>query len=721
MLESTQKFEILLHEFLAEDYSGKCPDRVAIPDGGSLMSEDGTFLLLRLTGSPLFDELKSSVESISKVANDVLADTPGKAAFDWIRQAAAWIDTLQSSVTTSGSNDTIRRLVIPGEDAKKLVEQGDRMFLEIPEDLRKTLSDHKIYISANKDGKLTVKSRKGGAHHSVGSTTLRWCPFLLEALKFDVSQLNAWEQTVVRVSQMFSSIRNYATGKKVDDPVVLQRSYQCREDLSQLIEEVEDLVVSPSSNLVDQIRTIWEYVDTYLRAHTSREAAKTYANSRYREAEPVTTDRNLLLAALLGRRSLVASEEPVKGVINDASKSKEGPFRSAGRIIFAKALRIGAKSLDIDETDVLTALCATKAWEIENSLFDLYQSELGESYISGGYRDMARALGRSLKDPSNVSLCASVLSGKLESDTLVKMSTEELANPKIKRDREKAAAAARQNLVLNEGSSARGSSSSVPKEQTAFTAKEDNSTQSMVQSPSPPTRVVQRSPVVSRPLLRTERQDSKPPSKMLPAPKSSPLESSTGTLRQSSRFGDLVKKTARASSGPPPPPPSLVMSLKPPPSTLSSPQASADLVTNSSGGDNFFFSLADKSRKFYATLTAEYDPQSAKDGLLPETLAEKGRLRIPEFTKFVSGKLEGGKWEAAILRLATVSDKDAREHKKFYKDYEGSRKRIAMFSLPDEKGKAFLVTPRFQRDAKGLVFDKSTSSYVVVLTKKKEY
>jgi hypothetical protein len=85
---------------------------------------------------------------------------------------------------------------------------------------------------------------------------------------------------------------------------------------------------------------------------------------------------------------------------------------------------------------------------------------------------------------------------------------------------------------------------------------------------------------------------------------------------------------------------------------------------------------------------------------------------------FFKGKMKGGRREAVILRVATVTDRDAREHKKFCKEYEGNVKRVAMFELDDEE-KAYFVTPRFHRDAGGLTFARSTSTYVVLFVKKR--
>ena len=95
-------------------------------------------------------------------------------------------------------------------------------------------------------------------------------------------------------------------------------------------------------------------------------------------------------------------------------------------------------------------------------------------------------------------------------------------------------------------------------------------------------------------------------------------------------------------------------------------------------------------------------------------------MPVEEFNRFVSGKLDGGKWAIVILRFsAIVSENDMFSYKKFYKEYEAN-KRIAMFTTGKET-KLFLVTPRFIQEARclrGKVTSK-TSTYAIVLTKEK--
>jgi len=707
MLQSTKRFEVELYEFLDKDYDGESPDRVSIPEGGSLVGEDGTFHLYRLTGSPLFKALRTSIESISTIARDVLGNTPGKAAFEWIYQAFFWIDSIHAKVTTKTDSLGAQRLSIPGVEAKKLLKRADEIFLNLPEDLRKTLSQHKIFIAATKDGKLTVRSRKGGAHHAVGATIIRWCPFLYNALKHDVSNLEAWEVEVARVSQDFLSIRKFAEGKPMNDPVVVQQSFGCREDLAQLLAAGAELVVLPSPILSESCQTLYNNISSYLSNNASREATKRFVNSRYVDGGAVIQNRKLLLDSLLARRSELRVSKMNTDNVDEASNQLL--FRNAGRTIFAGALKKRITTLGLPDRDTAASHCEVKAWEIENALFDRYQRELGDSQISAEYREKARALRRSLEDTENLSLCINVLSGKTSPDDLVRMSTDQLANPTVRKDREKATKAARQWAVLTEPSS------------TAEKVNSNTKNAAQVKPASMPS-VAQH---VSRRTTRNAGSPSLPPAASKPqAAQRDSNEEAKGMesaerdsdVRPASKFHDLLKTASRAKRAPPPPPPSLVdMSMN---SVARESSTDVDeVVTNSVGGDEFFFSLADGARSFMANLYAEMDPQNEADGLLPESLTERGRLTMDNFSKFLADKLKNGRWNAMALRLNTMSDKDAKEHKKFCKDYEGVKNRIAMFSL-DDGAKAFLVTPRFHRSARGFTFEKTLCSYIVVLTKK---
>ena len=140
----------------------------------------------------------------------------------------------------------------------------------------------------------------------------------------------------------------------------------------------------------------------------------------------------------------------------------------------------------------------------------------------------------------------------------------------------------------------------------------------------------------------------------------------------------------------------------------------AELITNESGGNRFRVSIANSTRRFMAGFYPESNADSIVSGVLPERLTDRNRVPVKEFARFLHDKVRSPKWEAAVLRMIVFSDRDQREYKKFYKDYE-KRERIAMFPL-NEVDNLYLVVPKFQHQLQDfLTFEKATSTYALVL------
>jgi len=143
-------------------------------------------------------------------------------------------------------------------------------------------------------------------------------------------------------------------------------------------------------------------------------------------------------------------------------------------------------------------------------------------------------------------------------------------------------------------------------------------------------------------------------------------------------------------------------------------------VAAKTGGDRFYVSIGLLNVTFSTCLFIQ-EKESKKynlDNFLPNVLADKGRLPIEEFNKFIFNKTKHGKSTVAVLKLSSIfSEDDVAAYKKFYKEYE-AKKRIAMFSIREET-KLFLVTPKFISAAKCLNgrISSRTSTYAVVLTK----
>jgi len=689
MLENTKKFEVQLHEFLGKDYDGTDLDRSPYPEPGSLVAEDGTFHLYRLTGSPLFQSLKLRIASIEEIANNVFADTPGKATFDWICKAVAWIEGIHSAVRREDfqlGSVSDSRLMIPAEAARKLLAEGQAILLNVPEDLRKTLSQHRIFVSSNKDGNMIVKSTKGGAHHAVGVTVICWCPFLFDSLKADVSKLDAWQLLIVEVSNEFIAFSHQTKGMPLSEPSSLVRCHEIRHDIANLLVQSSDLVACPTAATLDSSRTLLGLVDARLQQHSSSAMARTFAELKYKDGPSVVRNRFLLLDSLMDRSSLT----PDADTSLEDLVSRDGPFRNAGRLIFEKVLRKAAEAMEIGlDSDAVFSFCSVRAWEIENALFDLFQTDLAASQISPDYRDKARALKRSLEDTGNLAFGARVLTGEIEATKLVRLTSQQLANPKTREDRARAEAAAKQNAVLTRSGS----------------TGEDPTT-----SKNPPSATTSQVEPI-------DFDSDQKPATQVKTTKAAPQSSLKYSASKSMKLQDIVKIVKSSRLTPPPPPPSLVASLQPV-IQPSGPSTQDQMISSSSSRDRFVLSLANASRWFTAglALEADQDPEWEVDCLLPNTLTEKGRLQIKEFTSFLTGKLESEKWEAIPLRIVT-SGEATKQLKKFAKDYEG-KNRIAMVSLEShskELSKLFIVTPKFHKAAKGVRFGNYRATYAVLL------
>ena len=678
MLQNSRKFESLLHEFLGKDYDGESPDRAAYPESGSLVGEDGAFLLLRLTGSPIFQAMKTSIASISEVADDVFAATPGKGAFDWIRSSVAWIEELHDSLVVPTSSvegsDGLKRLVLSKDTALRIMKEGEEILFNFPDDLRQTLSQHKIFVSTNKEGKLTVKSTKGGSHHAIGVVGIRWCPFLFDSLKADLERLQAWELSMHAVSEEFICFSKETKDSPSDTPIVV-RYHEFREILTDLLDEAAELVVAPSSNFLEPGRMLLSSVETRIKQSSSPSIAEAFASTKYKEGTAVVGDRLALLDALVARKVLAG--DSLYSKVKNSLESREGHFRNAARYLLVNALRRGMKSLGISEGIDSSSSCSIKAWEIENALFDEFQGELGESRISPEYRDKARVLRRSIEDIDNIVLCARVLGGVIPARTLVRMPTEELANQRIKQQR--ATAEAKDRRVLTAGPSLSKKSPQMVAETTA----------------GPPQ-------LTSK--LTTTPQSAKPSSKQ-----SASETGPTAFSPKGRKLGDLVK--AARHGRPPPPPPSLATMSSDRRGTL--PRESA-LITNESGGNRFMVSIANSTRQFMAGFYVERNVETIDSSFLPERLTDKSRVEVKLFAKFIRDKLKSRKGSLGVLRMTVFSEKDRREYKKFYRDYE-KRARIAMFQVND-RVQIYLVTPSFHHYLKDSVeFDKPLSTYALVL------
>jgi hypothetical protein len=698
MLDNSRKFERELRDFLGKDYDGPCVDRAAFPPALSLVGPDCSFLLLRLTESSLFEELKKSMSSISVFASEVFADTPGTDTFNWICRAVRWIESLREAIisqayTLLGQHQV--KQVILFETAKILLKDGEEILLDVPKEMRRTLSQHGIFISTNKEGKLTVMSKKGGSHFAVGVTAIRWCPFLLESLKYDVARYEQWWKVINEVAEELSNGFQDSSGQ---DEGFVFNCCALREEVTGLIAQSFDLILSPGANFLTYINTLQRKVDMFVGEFATDSIQKNYAQRWFESPTAIVYNRLDLLDSLQHRRSLDLSREDILDLT-----SKHSPFRTAGRVLFERAFRRAITAMELDSSSDANAFCALKAWEIENELFELYQTEEGDNKVTPEYRDQARTLKRSLEDSCNLEFCSRVLYGDVLAKDLVAMSPDSLANARTKAERLRAAAVAKQGTILHEATLPMENLKSPPilavDETAAISGGEHFSSTLALQVPVAVGSTSSSPGVNGNSLVQVHAYPS------VTAPMA---------IRSSFSSSNLIKK----SNFRPPAPPSLAGSIAVAPSPRSKFPKRSDMLSSSTGQDRFNISIASSSLTFIANLFPEDDPDNMADGLLPENLVEKGRVPSEEFLKFITHKLDNGKYRAHILRLATLTDVDAKTYKRFYKDYE-ARKRIAMFKLEDD-AKLFLLTPKFHRGAKNILsFSKEHSTYAVLILKKK--
>ena len=724
MLKNSHEFEIQLFNFLGKDYDGLSPDRVALPDSESLMGKKGEFILYRLTCGPLFDSLQSSMHPLSIVGENLLAETPGKATFEWIRSAVSWIERLNDSLTTESpfEDNAGKILAIPGAEARDILKEGENFFLRIPEDLKKTLSNHGIFVSTNKQERtLRVIVKKDGAHHSVGGTVIRWCPILFDSLRADVNKFETWEKELMRVLAQFNSFFAGTRDHQKDDQEDLYMWYCFREQIEEILKEGKALIVSPQKSLAQSFQKMLESMKKYLEQHSKPEWDRAFAKKWFAQSTSLLDDRFHLLESLLHRNN-ISSKKPAEETRDlSPAHQPDRTFRDACRSYIEKSLKKALKTVGMvattesnDESKEIESFCGIKAWEVETEMFEKFQDEFGLSRVSEEYRNKARNLRASLEDRNNASLCLRVLIGEIGVAKLVDMSSEELASHKAKLERARAEQKAKSFALLTpEVKDKKPDDTKEPNVQEIPESKVAGLVSSTATGGNDTNGVASAMTTETKKVDEVEAYDSSspPPSPFLSLARSS--NSASPTLPK-----ELLSKSSR-----PPPPPSLAISLSQSSAseTTNAAAKSADRgkrVETSSGGDKFRIEIGNPKVSFHAAFFLEDESQAGVSHFLPPVLTERGRLKIHEFSRFLSDKLSRG-YLAIPLRLTTLSDQDAKEYRTFYKEYE-MKERIAMFSVNGQNSKVFLVPPKFHGAAKktGLVsLPNKTRTYAIVLTK----
>ncbi|GAX16611.1 hypothetical protein FisN_7Lh346 [Fistulifera solaris] len=658
MLHRSKEFERALFDFLGKDYDGA--DRSALPEGGSLVAADGSFLPLRLTGSPMYQDMISAIGKISHIAENVFAHTPGKAAFDWICSAVSWIESLNKALVISEQDlegESAKNITISRDAAIQLLREGEDVFVDVPEDLRRTLSEHKIYISSAKEGTMTVKSRKGGAHHALGVVAVRWCPLLFESLKSDVNTLNEWELVLMTIALTYNCIRPALTDNsdQIQRPEDICWIMDMREALTDLFHGLKDLVIMPSSKDIESVNSLLIDLEMRVIPHLNERLITSHLNWKYEEGPLVIKSRFDHLDALVTRQRVC--KERSTDSLNGKGSHDSGGRVAARRLLFA-ALRKSMAGLKIPDDDETLHHCCSVAWEIENAACDAFLESVSSDTINSQYKEKIKTVKRSLEDPRNKILQARVLTGDIAPEKLVTMSVEELANPVTQKQR--AAAESKQNNVLVAPPTATRKTSlepEVPNSSRNSTSSSSTENTTLANKPAEKTHVS----------IETHRT--------LPPPKIS-------------AFRDLARAVEAATRKPPPPPPASLV-----PNLVAPVEPQSHTVTNNTNGSNIFRLSVGGSYHFTAEFHAEGRMDPYVCHFIPELLVETRRSPWKVLDQFLREKLRSGKYEIVSLRLLPCSDKDARVLDSFARDYE-HRDRVSTCQVQNEK--LYLITPRFQ-------------------------
>lgn len=714
VLENAHAFEIELHNMLGEDFTISATDKSPYPDSDSLVGDNGDFHMYRLTGSPLFEELLHATKRVEKIAIAVCADTAGKSAFDWIKRAIQWVQSLKEAVINESSFSCVNALSIPAESARQLITVGNDIFLDgVSEDIRKTLSVHKISLSTNKQtNKLTVLIGKGGAHHSIGGVFIKWCPLLHEWLKEDFIRLTEWETRVTLHSHNFKQ----PPADAIVDEDELYRIYLFLEDTERLLEEGRStLVVTPQRILVDKILGWKNSIDEWMMQNCKiASVLENLKRRRYDDGGVVVNGREDLLLDLLNRRRLQAC-----GISPITWQSEDATYRDKARSILEKALNKAVKMMGINQmyaTDV-PLLCTLRAFELESAIF----AEKIESQAD--YRDKVRSIRSNIEHIVHPSLSARFLLNEISAEDLISISPEELESIHVRQMKTTVDVTSKRNVTissgLSKGSNGQGTVKNILK---AAMKSLSESVPTLVErcGTSPLNDVILRAQnmqINARPHAPSSQVSTpiesfaSPVNNWTEVDSMEPLMSpSLATLTSSVLTGKL--KGFNSSSVPPPPP-----LLGIPVASISPPNIHnryGIFIASSSGSDIFNFTV--NRNTFRGNLLFEGKSSSdVPNGLLPDSLSEKGRLSIPEFQKFIGQKIDGGRWTVVTLRLSVTSEYEA--YKGYYKEYE-TKNRIVIFGVGKET-KVFLVTPKFHRDAKSLRhhFTVKTSTYAIVMTR----
>lgn len=748
--------ERLKNELFGDEYNGLTDvNNARLPDGKSLIANNGDLVLHQFTGSQMYTSLRQTLQSIQETVVQLPVRTPEKATLEWMTKIFTWVESIQSAECYS--ND---QLVIKIEHALEILEQGHRVFYCVSDEVQSYLRGRKVGLQVFPQ-KFDVDAMKGGSY-TLGLGLLRWAALLFECLQSDVDEEDRWKVRALEKTNSFTTFEFESSGGTVTS---FMDADKFRDDVKSLIAEASTLIVQ-DDELLCSLSLLPEKAKNNALFQKSLEAEriaieeKEYLllKEKFENPQNIVNDRFELLDSLM-RRLPPSDEDDDKLLPEDADDNSlfvgEPSVRDKSRFFLEKSLFTGIETLGLDpKEEEINDFCSIFAWNLEDAVNNKYHNVHDSSApISSEYRDKIRSLRFNLQDPKNPMLCARVLSGGMSIEELISASTEDLASTELKRKRRKVEEEARKSVVLSadsakqkppptgitselaakiriEGAKMEGSSASEAVSSAALKSEEDYDQDESGVGPAAASTLASSlrqnfhySPASpSSPSVQHVPEETKKILASLPPP---PM----GRMKNEHRDqydSDSPPPSPLLSAEDPPPSPLLSAEDQPPSPLLSakesySPNARSrsQHITSQTGTDLFQITISKLKLSFTTKIAADQSCKFEVDCFLPSILVEKGRLPIDDLNKFIYDKTKSGRWNLAHLKLSSITgDSNTSSYKKFYKEYE-SLNRIAMIQVSDTT-KAFLITPKFLRVCKCLnsVENLSRSStYVVILTK----
>jgi hypothetical protein len=302
--------ESLESKLLSDVYnSSKDVYKSKFPDEESLVADNGDFLLLRLTGSEIYSELKRLLKEMKYVSDQLIVTTAEKATYLWILDIYRWVKAL-NAVVNCGRNS---KLVITVESAGRLLEQGHDVLYSIADEVKDVLALKQVSIRATAD-KFSVVIMKGGAINSPGGSFLRWAALLFCGLKADVEKAGIWKE---QAEKSINSYSLYEQGTRKISPYV--------DKVRSLIDEANDNLVQDDNlvrllslivNNVMTTETLKKRLDDELAAD---EEERFHNEMTTYEGPPLVDERYNLLDSLIFRSCAVKENEPCANPNKDDS------------------------------------------------------------------------------------------------------------------------------------------------------------------------------------------------------------------------------------------------------------------------------------------------------------------------------------------------------------------------------------------------------------------